>query len=125
MQNKVVRFGPTALTTSAANIVNPPTVSGGTGVATAATATYVLIKHIRIVNTSSSPATFQLFLGATAGSSTATSILGNGTSVPGNSQVEFNLGNGLRLDTADFLSGLASVASNTLIFEAEGEIGIA
>ena len=120
--NKLVRFGPVALGNAAANIINPPTITGGTGVAGTNTATYVVLRHIRIVNKTASAATFSLFVGATGGSAAGTEFMGSATPVPANSYVDWY--GVLRLDTADFLTGLASAAT-TLTFEAEGEIGIA
>jgi hypothetical protein len=123
--NKTIRFGPVALGAAAANIVNPPTLSGGTGLAGTNANTYVIIRHIRIVNKSGSAASATLYVGATGGSAAGTEFGYNATSIPANG----NSGNYvdwyglLRLDVADFLTGLAS-AANALTFEAEGEIGV-
>lgn len=119
--NKVVRFGPVALGASVANLINPPTITGGTGLAGTNANTYVILRHIRVLNKTSSAATFSLFVGATGGSAAGTEFFGSSLSVPANSYVDwYGL---LRLDTADFLTGLASAAT-TFTLEAEGEIGI-
>lgn len=119
--NKTLRFGPVAIGSSAANIINPPTLTGGTGLSGTNTNTYVVLRHIRIVNKTSSAATVSLYIGATGGSAAGTEFAFNGTSVPANSYVDWY---GLvRLDIADFLTGLASAAT-TLTFQAEGEIGV-
>lgn len=120
--NKQIRFGPVVMGTSAANIVNPPTLSGGTGLAGTNAATYVTLKHIRIVNRSAAAATFSLFVGASGGSALGTEFMGTGQSVPANSYIDWY--GMLRLDAADYLTGFAS-ASNALVFEAEGEVGVA
>jgi hypothetical protein len=120
--NKIVRFGPVALSASVTNVLNPPTVTGGTGVATAASATYIIVRHIRIVNKTSSAATCSFWLGATGASAAGTEVIGNGLSVGANSYVDWY--GQLRLDTTDYLTGQAS-AGTTLTFEAEGEIGVA
>jgi hypothetical protein len=120
--NKIVRFGPVALSASVTNVLNPPTVTGGTGVATAASATYLIVRHIRIVNKTSSAATCSFWLGATGASAAGTEVIGNGLSVGANSYVDWY--GQLRLDTTDYLTGQAS-AGTTLTFEAEGEIGVA
>lgn len=123
-QNKTIRFGPVALSaTLTTNIINPPTVTGGTGLAGSNVATYILIKHIRIVNRTAGAATFSLWLGASGGNVSGTEVGGTATSVAANSSVDMYFPN-LRLDTADFLVGGAS-AGATLTFTAEGEIGIA
>lgn len=122
--NKTLRFGPVALGTSAANIINPPTLTGGTGLAGTNTNTYVILRHIRIVNKSGSAANASLYVGATGGSAAGSEFAFNATSIPANG----NPGNYvdwygvLRLDVADFLTGLGSATG--LTFEAEGEIGI-
>jgi len=119
--NKILRFGPVALGTSAANIINPPTLTGGTGLAGTNTNTYVVLKHIRIVNKTASAATFSLYIGATGASAAGTEFMGNATSVAANSYVDWY--GQVRLDVADFLTGLAS-AGTTLTIEGEGEIGV-
>jgi hypothetical protein len=120
--NKLIRFGPAALSNAAANIVNPPTLSGGTGLSGTNTGTYVILRHIRIVNKTAGTATVSLFIGASTGSSAGTEFLGSTTTVAANSYIEWY---GLvRLDVGDYLTGLASAAS-TLTFQAEGEIGVA
>ena len=121
-QNKIVRFGPVALGTSAANVLNPPTVSGGTGVAGTNTATYLIVRHLRIVNKTAATATFSLWIGATGGSAAGTEFMGTGQSVAANSFIDWY--GMLRLDVADFLTGLAGTAS-ALTIEGEGEIGVA
>ena len=120
--NKILRMGPVALGTSAANIVNPPTLTGGTGLAGTNTATYLVVRHIRVVNKTASAATCSFYIGATGGSAAGTEFLGTALSVAANSYIDWY--GQVRLDTADFLTGLAS-AGTTLTFECEGEIGIA
>lgn len=120
--NKVIRFGPVALTTSlTTNILNPPTLTGGTGLAGTNSNTYLIIRHIRIINKTSSAATYSLWLGATGGNVAGTEVIGQATSVAGNSRDDwYGL---LRLDTADFLVGGSGTAT-ALTIEGEGEIGV-
>jgi hypothetical protein len=119
--NKIIRFGPVALTTSAANIVNPPTLTGGTGLADTNANTYVILRHIRVVNKTSSSAAVSLYIGATGASAAGTEFAFNSAVVAGNSYLDWY---GLvRLEPADFLTGSAS-ANTSITFEAEGEIGI-
>jgi hypothetical protein len=119
--NKVVRFGPTAIPASATNLVNPPTVSGGVGVAGTNTGTYLIVKHIRIVNKDASARTVTLYIGATGGSAAGTEFAFTAYSIPANSFVDWY--GVLRLEPADFLTGIASQVT-TLVFTGEGEIGI-
>lgn len=132
--NKIVRFGPVALTTTTTtNVLNPPTVTGGVGVAGTNTNTYIIIRHIRVANKTNVAASFALWLGATganvagseviaAGAASAGALTaGTGVSVPANSYFDFY--GQLRMDPADFLVGGAGTAT-ALTIEAEGEIGI-
>jgi hypothetical protein len=123
--NKILRFGPVALGTTVANIINPPSLTSGTGLAGTNTSTYVILRHIRIVNTGASAASPSLYIGATGGSSAGTAFAFSGTSIPaaGNPGNYLDWYGIVRLDAADFLTGLGSAAG--LVFEAEGEIGVA
>lgn len=120
--NKVIRFGPAALAASAANIINTAitSLSGPTGYTQ--TQPYVILRHIRIVNKTASAATCSLYIGATGGSAAGTEFLGTALSIAANSAYDWY--GMVRLDSADYLTGLAS-AGTTLTFEAEGEIGLA
>ena len=131
--NKVVRFGPVSLTTTTTtNVLNPPTVTGGTGVAGTNTATYLIVRHVRVVNTTTASISFAMFLGTT-GVNTQTTAFGFGgqatagaltasTGVPVAAGSYVDWYGQLRMDTADFLVGGASAAG--LTFQAEGEIGL-
>ena len=119
--NKLIRFGPAALSNAAANIVNTNVTSLAGPVGFTMTQPYVIIRHIRLVNKTGAAATASLYIGATAGSAAGTEFLGTALSIPANSYVDFY--GATRLDAADFLTGLASAAA-TITFEAEGEIGL-
>lgn len=123
-QNKTVRFGPSTVTAAAKNQINPGTATAGTGILPAPAAQYVLVKHLRFVNTTASAITVSGFVGATGASAAGTEVFGSGLSVPANSFIDWsNGGQGLRLDNADFLTTTASGAGVTL--QGEGEIGVA
>lgn len=120
--NKIVRFGPVAMSaTLTTNILNPGTTTGGVGMPATSTNTYFIVRHIRIVNKTAGAVTFSLWLGATGGNVAGTEVIGTALSVAANSA--FDWYGMLRLDIADFLVGGAS-AGTSLTFEAEGEIGI-
>ena len=121
MQNKQVRFGPGALTNAAANLLNPGTTTGGVGMPGTSSNLYFLVKHIRLVNKTNAQHTGTLYVGATGGSAAGTEFAFNGTAIPANSAVDW-YGN-LRLDVADFLTGLAD-ANTAVTWEAEGEVGV-
>lgn len=119
---KLVRIGPVALTTTTTtNIINPPTLTGGTGLAGTNSNTYLNITHIRIINKTVSPATFSLYIGGTGGNVAGTEFMGLGTSVAANSFVDWY--GQLRLDVADYLVGGAGTAT-ALTIQAEGQLGI-
>lgn len=120
--NKQIRFGPVAMSNVATNILNPPTLTGGTGLAGTNTATYIILRHIRIVNKTAGAVTASLYIGGTGGSAAGTEFLGTGLSIAANSYVDWY--GQVRLDSADFLTGLAS-ALTSLTIEGEGEIGVA
>lgn len=119
--NKIFRFGPIALTnTLTTNLLNPAAATGG--VNGGSSGQYIVLRHIRIVNKTTSSATFSLWLGATGGNAAGTEVIGQALSVAANSA--FDWYGALRLDTADFLVGGASAAT-TLSIEGEGEVGVA
>src|SRR5207244_9584823 len=120
-QNRILRIGPVALTnTLTTNILNPAAAGAGTGYTPSAS--YIILRHIRIINKTAGAVTFSLWLGATGANAAGTEVVGNGYSVAANSA--FDWYGMLRLDSADFLVGGASAATS-LTFEAEGEVGLA
>tara|TARA_R110000868_G_scaffold301_2_gene2502 strand:- start:12545 stop:12916 length:372 start_codon:yes stop_codon:yes gene_type:complete len=120
--NKAIRLGPTAVANAVGNLFNAPTLTGGVNPPATSTASYYILRHIRIVNKTAGAVTFSGYIGATGGSSAGTEFLGTALSVAANSYVDWY--GALRLDTADFLTGVASAATS-LTIEAEGEIGVA
>lgn len=120
-ENKKIRFGPVALTTTlTTNIVNCTVTSlaGPTGFTM--TQPYVLINHIHIVSKTTANATVSMWIGATGANAAGTEFL-NGLTVAPNSVYDWY--GELRLDAADYLVGGSNTAT-ALTFEAEGEIGL-
>jgi hypothetical protein len=122
-QNKQVRFGPVALTTTlTTNILNPGTTTGGVGMPATSVNLYFIIRHIRIVNITGTAATFTLCIGATgATAASSNSFMGFGLSVPANSYADWY--GAITLDIADFIVGGAGTTL-ALTFQAEGEVGV-
>lgn len=133
--NKLVRFGPVALsTTTTTNILNPGTTTGGVGMPATSTNLYFVLRHVRVVNKTTGAVRFGLWLGATGANAAGTEVISGATatagaldanvgiSVPANSYVDWY--GALRMDVADFLVGGASAATS-LTFQAEGELGVA
>lgn len=122
-QNRLIRIGPVALIpTLTTNIINPGLTSLAGPIGFTMNQPYLFLKHIRIVNKSSTAATVSLWIGASNGNVAGTEFAFQGTPVPANSYVDWY---GLvRLDATDFLVGGAGTTAS-LSFEAEGEIGVA
>lgn len=118
--NKVFRFGPVAVPAAAGNLLNPATAAGG--VNAGSSSQYLVIRHLRVVNKDSAARTISLFIGATGGSAAGTEFAWSAASVPANSFLDWY--GAVRLDAADFLTGLASVVT-TLVITGEGEVGVA
>jgi hypothetical protein len=119
MQNKRFRFGPVNIAGAAGNLLNPATATGG--VNGGASAQYILLRKIRIVNRTGVAHNFSLYIGATGGSASGTEFMGTAKNVPANDSVDWS--GELRLDAADFLSGLADTTA-CLTIEGEGEVGV-
>ena|SRR6266436_403062 len=120
--NKVIRFGPVAMSaTLTTNILNPNITSLAGPIGYTQTQPYLLIRHIRIVNKTAGAVTFSLWLGATGANAAGTEVIGNALSVAANSS--FDWYGQLRLDSGDFLVGGAS-AGTSLSIEGEGEVGV-
>lgn len=122
--NKTIRVGPVALTTTlTTNILNPQTLTGGVSAGGTTNAnTYIILRHIRISNKTSSAATFSLWIGETGANAAGTEFIGTAQSIAANSYVDWY--GMVRLDTTDFLVGGAGTAT-ALTLEGEGEIGVA
>ena len=119
--NRILRIGPVALSaTLTTNILNSAAAGSGTGYTP--TASYLILRHIRIVNKTAGAITFSLWLGATGANAAGTEVIGTALSIAANSAYDwYGL---LRMDSTDFLVGGAS-AGTSLTFEAEGEVGLA
>ena len=121
--NKQIRVGPSFVSNAAANILNGTVTSlaGPVGVTLVQPVLYV--KHIVLTNKTAGGVTCTLYVGTTAGSTAGTEIMGQGQTIAANSSIErYFGGSGLRLDSADFLTGIAGAASS-IVFEAECEVG--
>jgi len=118
--NKTFNFGPIALTaTTTTNLLNPATAAGG--VNGGASAQYIILRHLRIVNKTAGAVTFSLWRGGTGGNVAGTEVVGIGQSVAANSAYDWY--GIMRFDTGDFLVGGAS-AGTSLSIQGEGEVGV-
>jgi hypothetical protein len=119
--NKTIALGPVSVPATIGNLVNPPTVSGGTGLAGTNVATYIIVRQIVLTNATSGSVTVSLYKGASGGNASGTEVFTNATPIPPNSSSFFNVL--LRLETTDYLTGIASSGSS-VTFSGGGEIGI-
>lgn len=119
--NKIVRFGPIALSaTLTTNLMNPPTLAGGVNVPGAAC--YVVIRHLRVTNRDAAGESFSFWIGGTGANTAGTEFMGGAKSVGAHDSYDwYGL---LRLDAADFLVGGAGSAGK-LSLQGEMEIGVA
>ena len=98
--------GPAYIAAAAADIYVPP-----------AATIYTVIRHIHIANRSAAAVTFTLYVGATGGSAAGTELFKD-VNVP--IAGFFDWYTTLKMTSADFLSGIASVVSS-LVITVEGE----
>jgi hypothetical protein len=123
MADRAFRFGPTALTTSIANILNGTVTSwtGPVGILPAMAGVYLNVRHIRVVNKTAGAVTFSMHLGATGAEAAGTEVVGSLLSVAAYSA--FDWYGSLVMVAADFLTAKASAATS-LTVEGEGVIAV-
>ncbi len=114
------RTGPTAITTSVANILNVPTTTGGVGLSTPLLA--VSPQQIHVVNKGAAVATFSIWLGATGGSAAGTELW-TAVSVAVGGYFNDYFVPGLRMVAADFLTAQAS-ANTHLVITITGQLWV-
>lgn len=120
--NKIQTFGPVALTTTLTTNVIAPAAAGASAVGYTATASYIVLRHIRIVNKTGTAATFTLYLGTTGANTAGTEVVGTAYSVAANSA--FDWYGAMRMEGASgFLVGGAGTVT-ALTLTAEGEVGL-
>jgi hypothetical protein len=121
--NRTFRFGPVAVANAAGNLLNGTVTSLAGPVGVTLTQPVIYIKHIRAVNKTVGAATVSTYIGATGGSAAGTEVAWNAKSIPANDSVDVYFGgSGIRMDSADFLTGVASAAA-TITIEGEAEVG--
>ncbi len=109
-----------AVPAAVANLLNPPTTTGGVGAGSPLN-TYIIIKKVTVVNKTSGAVNISLFIGATGVGAAGTEWKWSATPVPASGSLEFFCQT--RLDVGDFLTHLASVVTS-LVIEIDAEIGI-
>lgn len=125
--NKVVTLGPFTLTTSAADIFGPPslTLSGGANNPPPATTwtAYYIIRALRVTNKTASAATFTLYKTTTAGTTAGKELFVLKNVAPNDVFEDFVPIRIAASETDKFITGLAS-ANTALVVSAIAEVGI-
>ena len=120
--NLPFRAGPVAVQSSAGNLLNPGTTTGGINCTSIYSKLNILLRHIRVVNVTGSNATITLYIGASGASAAGTEFAWCATVVPANSYLDWY--GYCPLSSTDFLTGIAGTAS-ALTITFEGEISVA
>lgn len=121
-QNKTLQMLPVQMSATYTTNILAPAAAGASAVGYTATATYILVRHIRIVNITAGAVTFRLYVGATGANAAGSEFMGLNTSVAANSSIDWY--GQLRLEgTNGFLVGGAS-AGTSLTIQCDGEIGL-
>lgn len=121
--NKILNIEPIALSAAIANLLNCGITSLAGVVGFTMTQPYIVIKHVRVLNNDAANHSLKLFKGATGGSAVGTEVIfPPNFVVAANSYADWY--GQLRLDSADFLTGLADTASK-LTLNIDAEIGVA
>lgn len=131
MQNKILNMPMAYLATvslstvqAGGNLMNctVTTLTPG-GIGFTGTQPYVIMKHMRIGNAlTTSAVNVSLYKGATISSAGGTQFAWNNVSLPAQGYLDW-VGQE-RFDTADYLTGYASLV-NSVVIEMNGEIGLA
>lgn len=115
-------FGPVALSNTLTTNIIAPAAAGAGAVGYTATASFIVLDHIRIVNKTAAAHNFSLWKGATGANAAGTEVVGTAKNVPANDYVDWY--GRMRLEgTNGFLVGGADAATS-LTLQAEGEIGL-
>lgn len=129
MNNKLIRFGPSAISVTVTCFISPGTVTGaipvqngnGGGAGTPIVNTYYDIRHIRIVNTTSTQRSVSGFIaGTSTGSGAGQAFLGSGLAIPANDYEDYY--GETRIDAGEYMNFIGDSAGLTV--EAEGEVGV-
>lgn len=118
---KLLNVAPIALGNAAANLLNCNVTSLAGPIGLTVNQPFIVIEHIHFANIDTSTRWFSLYKGATAGSVGTTALFFQRPILP--LDVYDYFPSDLRLDAADFLTGLSDVA-NKVILTFDLRIGI-
>lgn len=111
-----------AVSTAVTNLVNVAVTSLAGPVGVTLTQPRAVLRHLRVLNKSTSAVTCSFWLGATGASAAGTELAFAGESIPANSHADWY--GELEMDSTDFITGSAGGATS-IVLNAELEIGFA
>lgn len=120
MQQRKLNIPPIAVPAAIGNLLNCGVTSLAGPVGLTVTQPYLILRHIRAINTTAAAITLKCFKGATGAQAAGTEWGFNNVSIPAGSYLDWY--GEQRFDSADFLTGVGSAAGITL--NCEGEIGL-
>jgi len=121
-QNKILNIPQQFIPVSVANLLNPALGSVAGPVGFTMTQPYLIIKHVRVTNIDTATRTISCYKGATGGSAAGTQVFWGNQQIAAQSYLDWY--GQLRVDSADFITGVCDVASKVVI-EFDAEIGVA
>lgn len=121
--NKIINIEPAAIAAAAANVLNFAITSLSGPVGVTLTQPYVILNHVRIINTTNAAISVTLWKGATGAhvAGTEWELAGYTISSTGSGANYVDVYTKARFDSADFLVASASATGLTMV--AAGEIG--
>jgi hypothetical protein len=120
MQTKILNIPPAFIPSSVGNLLSPG-AAPASAVGYTASAPYIVLRHVRLINIDTSMRTVSMYKGVTGGSAAGSQVIVGNFQLA--AQSYYDWAGILRLDTADFLTGICDVASK-VIWNGEGEIGL-
>lgn len=117
MSDWILEFEPYAIQTSAANILNPTITSLAGPVGFTPPPPFLIVEHMRIINTTASAIAVYLFKGATGADAAGSEFGWSAYSLPARGAGSINYDDWWgdeRFDADDFLTGYASALGVTL-----------
>jgi hypothetical protein len=121
MQAKKLDIPSVYVANSVGNLLNCNITSLTGPVGFTMTQPFLLVKHIRLINSDTANRTVTLYKGGTGGSTGGTQFAFAGVVIAANSYVDWY--GEARFEAADFLTGVADAASKVII-NIDAEIGI-
>lgn len=115
--NKILSIPPVVVPTSVGNILNCAITSVSGPVGFTPTQPYLIVKHIRVNNSTGAAISCTLYKGATGASAAGTQFGFNAASIPANGSLDFYTQQAF--ESTDFLTGIAGATGLNVDIAAE------